>query len=289
MERPQRNLTILGIFAHPHDCLHCMGTCAHHVADGDSVTVVILTDGGSTHNERLWKELQKPLERRDPRIVDETREQFVETKRKEVQKACSYFGIADVRVLGYPDRPIRRTDEMVGRVADLICEVRPDILITELPHELNPDPTYISPNDHTTCAAVVQEASYVAYHPHQDSTRGRHAVARSYFTAPGVPSYEVDFFVDISDQYENRVKADACYVTQGHTMAYARHRVDRSYGHYGWTAQTKYAEKFVTDRLMLVDRLPITDHDLQLASETGLDTNLRLGWYDTSETELQSG
>ncbi len=191
LDRAKRKLKILGIFAHPHDYTHCLGTLGHHVRDGDSATVVILTDGASTHNEKLWREWMKSPEEQDEAVLRETRDQYSAMKRQEVEKACSYFGITDVRLLGYPDKPITRTDEMVQRVADLIYEVRPDILITELPERLNPDKFFAEPEDHSTCAAVVNEAYTLVHHPKPGERRGYHHVARKYYCAPSMSYDEV--------------------------------------------------------------------------------------------------
>lgn len=258
-------ITVLGIYAHPHDCVHALGTCGNHVRAGDSVTVAILTDGASTHHEKLWDEMQKPPDQRDPGLAQQTRQDFAAQKKQEVVKACGYFGVTDVRVLGYRDRPIRRTDEMVTEVADLICDVRPDILITEL-HELQRDDRLmVLPNDHCTCAAVVQEAIIVASHAMIGSDRVPHKIACTYYLGTEKAHDKVDVYVDISDQYENRVKAEMCYVSQGHTPEFARARMERSIGHYGLRALVNYAESFVSGNKVVRDRLPITDRELSNA------------------------
>ena len=278
LDRAKKKLKILGVFAHPHDCIHCLGTCGHHVRDGDSVTIAILTDGGSTHNEKLWREWNKSPEKRDEDVLKETREQYISEKKREVETACGYFGVTDVRILGYPDKPIRRTDEMVDRVADLIYETRPDILITEPPARLNPDKFFGEPEDHSTCAAVVTEAYTMVRHPKPGETRGYHLVARKYYCAPSMSFDDVTFHVDISDQYEKRIKAEMAFASQGHTPEYAKIRFERTYGHHGWYAQVNFAEKFLTDDLIVVDRLPVTDHDLMLAKDTVYEQHERLGW-----------
>ncbi len=284
LDSAKRKLKLLGIFAHPHDCIHCLGTCGHHVRDGDAVTIAILTHGGSTHNEKLWREWMKSPEQREQAVMDETHEQYVADKKKEVETACGYFGVTDVRMLGYPDRPIRRTDEMVEEVADLIYAARPDILITQLPARLDSDRFFAEPEDHSTCARIVTEACTLVHHPKPGGARGYHRVARKYYIAPSMKYDEVSFFVDISDQYEKRIKAEMAFVSQGHTPEYARRRVERSYGNSGWYARTNLAEKFLTDDIVTVDRLPLTDHDLTLAKDTVYDEIERLGWTEQEET-----
>lgn len=266
-------LQLLGIFAHPHDCTHALGTCAHHIKRGDRVTIAVLTDGGSTHNEELWTELHKPVEEQNQEILDQSRASYVEQKTEEVKKACSYFGITDIRVLGYPDRPIRRTDEMVKRVADLICEVRPDVLIGELPADIRGDRFVVTPNDHTTCAAVVCEACTVAMHARQGSDRAPHRIARTYYLATEKAYDEVDLFIDISDQVENRIAAEMCFLSQGHTPEFARTRIDRIAGNFGWRADVAYAETFVKGNMDVLEALPVYDHDTRIAREMSVVAN----------------
>ena len=56
MER--QRLHILGVNAHPHDFTHYAGTIGIHKAMGDEVTVVTMTSGSNTHNEKLAPHLE---------------------------------------------------------------------------------------------------------------------------------------------------------------------------------------------------------------------------------------
>jgi len=146
-----RKLRIMGVFAHPHDCIHALGTCGNHVRDGDSVVFVMLTGGTATHNEQLLHELRKAPEDRDQVVLSQSSEQYVKQKEAEVRKACGYFGITDLHVFSNDDHPLRRSQEMVEELADLISEYRPHILIGELPALLRDDRLWTTPDDHTTC------------------------------------------------------------------------------------------------------------------------------------------
>ena len=61
-----QSLRFLVVKAHPHDFTHCAGTCGIHAAQGDSITVVSMTNGVGTHNEKLHDELLKPEAEQDP-------------------------------------------------------------------------------------------------------------------------------------------------------------------------------------------------------------------------------
>jgi len=269
-DQVEEKLRILGVFAHPHDFIHCGGTCAHHIQDGDSVTIVIMTDGANTHFEELFDELQKPSEQRDPSVVNRSREDYVAQKASELTKAAGCFGITDVRILHYEDRPLRRTDEMVEWMADLICEIRPDILITQCPANITTDRISTTPNDHFVVAEVLSEAQNIAVHGHPGTDRIPHRIPQVFYLGVSRSYDEVDFYVDVSDQFENRVRAETCFASQGHTGKYARVRVMKTLGYYGWYAAVAYAEPFIRGSLKVYTRLPVTRHELRIAREGGL-------------------
>ena len=99
-------LNILSINAHPHDFTHIAATLGIHVERGDNVTVVSVTAGLNTHNEKLHDELMKPADERDPKILNQDYKELEKIKNLELRKACNIFGISDIRVLDYP-QPFR--------------------------------------------------------------------------------------------------------------------------------------------------------------------------------------
>ena len=92
-------LNILSVNAHPHDFTHYAGTLGIHVADGDTVTVVSMTSGATTHNQALAEELAKPMEERDRQLIDRIIEEYAGQKIEELRTACGVFGITDVPTL----------------------------------------------------------------------------------------------------------------------------------------------------------------------------------------------
>ena len=127
----RERLRLMVVVAHPHDFTHCAGTCGIHSSLGDAVTVVTLTNGATKHNERLYDELIKPAAERDPRIVNQSREDYAREKLREFRAACGLFGVSDVRVHGFPE-PYRmeRALESVEALKKIILEVRPDLMIS---------------------------------------------------------------------------------------------------------------------------------------------------------------
>jgi len=262
---------LLGLFAHPHDLTHALGTMGNHVNNGDNVTVAILTDGGGTHNERLFEELRKGEGERDSGVTEQDHNEYTEQKYDEARRACALFGIDDVRFMGYPDKPLKPSDELIEDVADLICEVKPDVLITEVPSKQTKSRTSNAQDDHTMTAAIVNDALVLAGHPRQGQQRVPHKPARIYYCCPSQPSDEVDVYVDISDWEEQRIEAEMSYESQGHTPAYARQRIMRLYGHYGWCVGVNLAEKFLRGNPNVTSLLPVTDLDLKASEGSGID------------------
>ena len=103
----EQNLRILAVNAHPHDFTHYAGTLGIHTSLGDHVTVVSMTTGANTHNERLHDEMMKPAEERDPDLMAQTEKDYVGVKAIELRDACALFGISDVRILSFP-QPFRQ-------------------------------------------------------------------------------------------------------------------------------------------------------------------------------------
>ena len=255
-------LSLLMVVAHPHDFTHMAGTCAHHIEDGDSVTVVAITGGGSTHNERLYDELRKRPEDRDEKILAQQMDQYVDKKMKQFCDACAIFGITDARVLPFTDVPLRMSDDMVQILADLICEVRPHIVMTHAPdHPVNTTISFMD-DDHVEAGRSMRMAMRLAGAP--DAARGRtpHHVVSLFYMGMEFPDQEVNYLVDITDQAENRLNAEMLFTTQAHTPEFARKRLDVEVGHRGWNAGTAYAEPFVRAQRQVGRKLSITKHNV---------------------------
>ena len=148
----------------------------------------------------------------------------------ELQEACAIFGITDVRILGFP-QPFRleHYPESIEALRDVILDVRPHVLITTSPSS-DGQRVVVSGmrDDHTESVRALMDARTLAsaYVRH---TRP-HRIAATYFMGVYYQRDELDFVVDVSDWYEQRVQAEALFESQGHTPAWARRRIDVSWG-----------------------------------------------------------
>jgi LmbE family N-acetylglucosaminyl deacetylase len=242
----REKLKILVITAHPHDFTHCSGTCGIHATMGDEVTVVSVTGGGHTHNEKLHDELLKPEAERDPAVLEQSGDDYMATKKKELGQVCALFGIADVRVLDFPDKPFKRTPAAVEALRDIILEVRPDVLIPQSPFLNGPKRlTNAGHDDHLETAFATMEAQALAGIPDFGSTQTPHTIAATYYPAVYFQPDEIDFYVDISAWKERRIQAEMLFASQSQSEAFGRKRVEIQTGSFGWRGGTDFAEGFV--------------------------------------------
>ncbi len=276
LQTGDENLQLLVVVAHPHDVCHMGGTCAHHLDRGDSVSVVAITGGQRTHNEKLADELRKPPDQRDRNVVQGSQEDYAKRKKEEFARACAVFGITDVTVLPFSDHPLEVTEDVVSALAERLYVVRPQIILTHAPYTL-PDRRlqYAWVNDHTATGIAVQKALNQVSIPDTELGRAPHRVAAVYYTGIDYGFHEVDVCIDISDQVENRIRAEQVFESQGHTAEFARKRIESSAGFQGWKAGTGYAETFIRGYREISRCLSVTKENLLLA---GSSHEERLRW-----------
>jgi LmbE family N-acetylglucosaminyl deacetylase len=264
-------LRILGINAHPHDFTHYAGTLGIHASQGDEVTVVSMTAGVNIHNERLADELLKPPEERDQAVMSETADQYTDLKVDELKRACAVFGITDVRMLGFPE-PFRLNEhpESVTALQEIIQEVRPHIMITQTPFLMDHGTGYPSgaADDHLETAIASLDARGRASNATHGMTIAPHRIAVTYYPGVYFERNEIDFIVDVSDWFEQRVEAEAVYVSQGHTPESSRQRMLLTLGNLGFFKHIPYAEGFVREKSELLSRLPVPESAIQQAEES---------------------
>lgn len=135
-----RRPVLLGIFPHPDDESYAAGgTLAKASAAGAGVYVLCATRGGAGQN--------RTGEPAGGETLGDVREQ-------ELAAACAALGVHPPRVLDYPDGTLSTVDlpEAVGRVVQVIRELRPDVVVT-----LGADGVYGHP-DHIALHKIVTPA-----------------------------------------------------------------------------------------------------------------------------------
>ena len=176
--------TVLVIGAHPDDeTLGVGATLARHVAEGDDVHALILCEGMSL---------------RYPDAEDD----FLAT---EARAAAEVLGIKSLTLTGLPDQGLDRLSlvEIAAPIEQRIRALQPNIVYTHWHGDIN--------KDH----ALVYEASLVATRCKEKSIERLYAYETPSETEWGIPyNFSPNYFVEVSDHLETKLRAMACYASQ---------------------------------------------------------------------------
>lgn len=249
-----KKLQLLVIAAHPADTFdHCGGTLLHHARRGDEVTVVSLTHGLRIHDIVVSEKYRFQNEKPDKDEIDKILKERTRVKNAEVIKACGILGVTDVRFLKHDDGILLVTEDKIRDVANVIRDVRPDITITHYPLT----ETFGCESSHGNVGKIVLHASGFAGQVDFLDPKPAHRGAQIFFmqppegTAPRsnvlsgyTPGY-CDYWVNITDVVEEKVKALNMMKSQQYGGDYAKKTVECSNGVQGRIITESYAEGFI--------------------------------------------
>lgn len=227
------HVDVLAIAAHRDDIeLTCGGTLVKLACQGHSTGIVDLTQGETGTRGSA------------------------ELRAQEASRAAEVLGVQARVNLGLPDAGIVNTPETRAALAVLIRQFTPTIVIAPWRNGRHPD--------HRVAGELVRDACFVAglrkIEPSVPPHRPRKVIH--------VLTYREDvikptFVVDISEEFERKLEAIACYASQFDGVVQAgevypngeplldivRHQA----AHYGSLIRTRYGEPFYTDEMMRVD------------------------------------
>ncbi len=232
-------LDVLSIAAHPDDTeLTCGGTIIKMVEAGYKVGVLDLTAGesGSRGNALIREE--------------------------EAKRASRVMGIAHRENLYLPDAGIEERREFKLKIAQKIRELRPRTVI--LPYWEGRHP------DHYTTGRIGYEACFLAGLAKLPLDGKPHRPHKIIYASFYVPAVRPVFVVDITAQFEKKLKSILCYSSQFSSRkdtqnlfpsrADLRERVGSLARHFGLMIGARYGESFVTREVAAVDdivRMPV--------------------------------
>lgn len=225
-------LDLLAIAPHRDDAeLTCGGTLALEAGRGRRVGVLDLTQGemGTRGSAEL--------------------------RAREAEAAAAVLGLAVRRNLELPDAGIENTAETRRRLARVLRELRPQVVIAPAPRGRHPD--------HRVAAQLVRDACFLAGLAKLDPASPPHRPRKVLHAI----TYREDhvkptFVVDISDTFEAKLAAIRCYASQfdGATQAgevypngeplydLVRHQA----AHYGSLIRARYGEPYFTTETIKV-------------------------------------
>ena len=177
---------VLVLAPHPDDeVLGCAGAILRHIAAGDRVTVVILTDGGGFHPD------------------GPEREAYVAQRRQESRAAAAILGYGEPQFWECRDRELVYGEPLVRRLCETVVATDARWLYAPSLYELHPD--------HRNLALAALEVIR--------RLGGERALAFYEIGAPLPPNR----LLDISDLLERKRQAIACFTSQLAIQAYDRH------------------------------------------------------------------
>jgi len=224
---------ILAIGAHPDDVeLTCGGTLLRAARSGYRTAVVDLTRGEMGTRGSI------------------------ETRAEEAAAAASVLRVTERINAGLPDAGIHNTDDTRQVMVSLLRSLKPRVVILPFPVGLHPD--------HRVASELGRDACFLSKLAKYSAEGRRHKVekiiyAMAYREDPVKPT----FVVDISDEFETKLEAVACYSSQfegvvsaGELYPTGQNLLDlirTQNQHYGSLIRTAYGEPFLTQETTRVD------------------------------------
>ncbi len=268
-------LRILSIGAHPADIFdQCGGTMAHHTARGDWVGCVVLTHGARVHDKVISDSMHGRETIPEASVLKEMIEERSDVKAEEVRRACRLLGVEDLYFFGADDAILLVTPELVRRLARLLRELRPNVILTHYPKEGDG-----VAQPHAVAGQIVLHAIQFGASVDPGDRNPATKAAQVFFFGTGaaaVPSdvwsarlgvYN-DVLIEITDVVDKKLAALDCLESQGYGGAYARKRIETSDGAFGVGGRVAYAEGFIKMNAEVHDFLPVTSRALRLAKES---------------------
>jgi bacillithiol biosynthesis deacetylase BshB1 len=225
-------LDVLSIAAHRDDTeLTCGGTVIKMAEAGYKVGALDLTAGetGTRGNATL--------------------------REKEAARAAKVMGLAHRENLHFPDAGLEHAREDKLKIAQKIRDLRPRTVI--LPYWEGRHP------DHYTAGQIGYEACFLAGLVKLPLEGRPHRPHKIIYATFYVPALRPTFVVDITAQFDKKLKAILCYRSQFSARkdmqnlfparADLRERVGSLARHYGLMIGVRYGESFVTREIAAVD------------------------------------
>ena len=230
---------ILTIAAHPDDIeITCGGTVIKMVEAGYRVGVLDLTAGesGTRGNAAL--------------------------REKEARRAAAVLGVVHRENLNIPDAAVENTRENKMKLAQRIRDCRPHAVI--LPYWKGRHP------DHYTTGQLGYEACFLAGLAKLPLAGKPHRPFKIIYASQYVPTVRPTFVIDITAQFEKKLKAIFCFASQFSPPkelqnlfpSRSRHQCahESEARHFGHMIGVRYGEPFIMREMAAVDdiiKLPV--------------------------------
>lgn len=291
----KKNMKIMVIAGHPADMFdHCGGTLYHHIQDGDEVTCVALTQGLRIHDEVIYDLFRHDIGKYTQEQIDQIVQERQKVKYGEAVEACALFGIKDIRFLDYDDELLTLNATVVSRLAKVIREVQPDLVITHWPHQYDTFSNHHAVTGQIALSAVTAASSVNFEDPNPACVVAQVAfmlcpadVSSCCYTNNGNTCY-ASYFVDVTDVVDLKVKAVNMMKSQKYnTRGYAKKTTHNWNGFFGEHIRVPYAEGFAFEFPEVGRKLPVSEHRIWLAQADERDLLRAVGNLAAMDVEIE--
>ena len=277
-------LRIVSIGAHPADVFdQSGGTLAHHVARGDYVACISLTHGARVHDAVISDEMYHREEIPAAAELEQLMDDRTDLKAQEIRAACRILGVEDVYFMGVDDGILLVERDIIRRLANLLRQLRPDIVLTHYPWEGDGQV-----RSHAVAGQIVLHAVQYAASVDPGDRHPPHCAAQIFFFGQGAATvraglwdarggYTNDVFVDITDVIDKKFAAMECLVSQGYAGAYNRKRTESGDGAFGG-GTVAYGEGFIRMNAEVHYYLPLTAYARRQARDSDHEVMGRYSW-----------
>ena len=126
-----------------------------------------------------------------PAIVNQSAESYAAEKAAELRQVGALFGVTDVRVLQFTDKPfvVERQPDSIEVMRELILETRPHVVLTQSPFvDRHHGMASATKNDHTETGMAAMEAKLLAQLPRYGQRTSPHTVPATFFPGHLLPT-----------------------------------------------------------------------------------------------------
>lgn len=224
----RRQCKLMCIVAHPDDEAQCAGAILRETRQGEWAVVVWMTNGS-----KGWSLPEKP-----------EHEKVIAVRREEAKAALHILG-AEGYWLDYEDSELSYNTDTILRVASVIRQYRPKIVVTHAQDTWHPD--------HQATSRIVTEAVRMAANQNAVLELPPHRTKSLYYFVAN-RQVQPDFFLDVSDLMDDKLAARTIHESQFPKAAQERYRAMATI--WGSEAGVKYAEAYLEPQKRTVLRLP---------------------------------
>lgn len=217
---------ILVVAAHPDDeVLGCGGAIAKHIAGGDEVSLLVLTDGVGARAA--------------------TSEQ-AELRQSALDDSCELLGIEQVFQFDFEDNQLDTLPllTVVKAVESAIAQVQPQVIYTHFAGDLNVD--------HQITHRAVMTAARPQSHSSVTDIYCFEVLSSTEWQSVSETPFTPNLFIDISDHIDTKMKAVDAYSEEMRDAPHSRSIECIKANNLVWGQKTgvNYAEAFVVERIL---------------------------------------